>query len=459
MNPALAIDTPRPLKEYTPPTLELLKAIRREGFLGWMTNTWRQHGDLLRIRMGAQSLVLVTHPDHVRHVNVTRRESYDKGESYDVLRELLLGNGIVTATGEDWRWQRRLMAPFFTPRGVEKFYPIFLSDTQQLIERWRSQLQGSGRPVEMLDEMMRVTASVILHSVFSTESDEALLRIKNSIETMVSHISDTGMRPVQVPQWVPTPGNLRFRRAHKLVTAYIRELIARRRALPTEQWPDDLLTKMMTIRDEETGTLMAEQLLIDNGLTMFAAGHETTARTLSFLWYALSQNPEVERRLHAELDSVLGDAPPTINELKRLPYTLQVVKEVLRLYPAAPMYARDAVADDELDGVRIPAGTRMLVFTYGTHRHPAFWDEPERFDPDRWLPEREAARHDYAYHPFAIGPRICLGNNFSLLETHVMAAMLARRFKLRLKPGHVPRIDMFGTLGSSNGLPMLIEAR
>jgi cytochrome P450 len=459
MNPALAIDTPRPLNEYAPTTLEMFKAVRREGFLGWMMNTWRQHGDLLRIRMGAQSFVLVTHPDHVRHVNVTRRESYDKGESYDVLRELLLGNGIVTATGDDWRRQRKLMAPFFTPRGVEKFYPIFLSDTQQLIERWRSRHQGSGRPVEMLDEMMLVTASVILHSVFSTESDEAVLRIKDSIETMLSHISDMRVRPIKVPQWVPTPGNLRFRRAQKLVTDYIRELIARRRALPTEQWPDDLLTKLMTTRDEETGTLMAEQLLIDNGLTMFAAGHETTARTLSFLWYALSQNPEVERRLHAELDSVLGDAPPTINDLKRLPYTLQVVKEVLRLYPAAPMYARDAVADDELDGVRIPAGTRMIVFTYGTHRHPAFWDEPERFDPDRWLPEREAARHAHAYHPFAIGPRICLGNNFSLLETHVMAAMLARRFKLRLKPGHVPRIDMSGTLGSRNGLPMLIEAR
>jgi cytochrome P450 len=401
----------------------------------------------------------VAHPDHVRHINVTRRDTYDKGESYDDLRELLLGKGIVTATGVDWRRQRKLMAPFFTPRGVEKFYPIFLSDTQQLIERWRSQHQGTGRPVEMLEEMMRVTAAVILHSVFSTDSGETLLRIKNSIETMLSHIAGMRMNPLQAPLWVPTPGNLRFRRAQKLVTAYIQELIARRRAIPTEQWPDDLLTKLMTTKDEETGTLMAEQLLIDNGLTLFAAGHETTARTLSFLWYALSQNPEVERRLHAELDSVLGEAPPTINDLKRLPYTLQVVKEVLRLYPAAPMYARDAVADDELDGFRIPAGTRTILFTYATHRHPAFWDEPERFEPDRWLPEREAAQHAHAYHPFATGQRICLGNSFSLLETHVMAAMLARRFKLRMKPGHVPQFDLTGALGSRNGLPMLIEAR
>jgi cytochrome P450 len=459
MNTARSLDTPRAPSEYAPSAFELLKTIRREGNLGWMMNVWRQHGDLTRIRAGANSFLLVVHPDHVRHINVTHRESYDKAESYDVIREMLLGHGIVTATGEDWRRQRKLMAPFFTPRGVEKFYPIFLSDTQQLIERWRAQHQGSGRPVEMLDEMMRVTASVILHSVFSTDSDVTVLRIKNSIETMISHISGLQMRPVQVPQWVPTPGNLRFRRAHKLVTGYIRELIARRRALPTEQWPDDLLTKLMATKDEETGTVMAEQLLTDNGITLFAAGHETTARTLSFLWYALSQNPEVERRLHAELDAVLGEAPPTLNDLKKLPYTLQVVKEVLRLYPAAPMYARDAVAEGELDGVRIPAGTRMILFAYATHRHPAFWDEPERFEPDRWLPEREAGRHAHAYHPFASGQRICLGNSFSLLETHVMAAMLARRFKLRLKPGHVPRFELFGTLGLRNGLPMLIEAR
>ncbi len=459
MNTALPLDTPRAPQEYAPSSLEVLKGIRREGFLGWLMSVWRQHGDLVQLRMGSKSLLLVAHPDHVRHINVTQRERYDKAESYDVLRELLLGNGIVTATGDDWRRQRKRMAPFFTPRGVEKFFPIFVSDTQALVEHWRSQLQGTGRPVEMLDEMMHVTAAVILHSVFSTDTGETLDRVKNSIETLVSHISGMQMRPLQMPMWVPTPGNLRFRNAYKRVTGYIQELIAQRRALPTEQWPDDLLTKLMSTKDEETGTLMAEQLLVDNGLTLFAAGHETTARTLSFLWYALSQNPEVERRLHAELDAMLGDAPPTISDLKKLPYTLQVVKEVLRLYPAAPMYARDAVADDVLDGFRIPAGTRSIIFSYATHPPPACGEAPERFAPARGRPARAGARHAHAFHPFASGQRICLGNSFSLLETHVMTAMLARHFKLRMKPGHVPHIDMAGTLGSSNGLPMLIEAR
>jgi cytochrome P450 len=446
------------LAEYTPSSFEVITSVRRYGFLGFLMKIWRESGDLTRVRIGNQSLLLVVHPDHVKHINITKREAYDKGASYENLRQQLLGNGIVTAVGEDWRRQRRLMAPFFTPRGIEKFYPIFLSDTQDLIARWR-QRSGSSEPVEMLSEMMGVTAAVILHSVFSTDSGPTLDRVKNSIEALITHLSNSQLNPLRLPAWVPTPSNLRFQRNKAAVTAYIRELIDSRRALPRDQWPADLLTDLMTTEDVETKTSMAEQLLVDNGLTLFAAGHETTARTLSFLWYALSQNPEVEQRLHAELDSVLGDAPPTLSELRRLPYTLQVVKEVMRLFPAAPMYARDAMTDDELDGVHVPAGTRCLMFAYGTHRHPAFWSDPERFDPDRWLPAREAEQHACAYHPFATGQRICLGNSFSLLESHVMTAMLARHFTLRMKPGHVPRFDFFGTLGSRNGLPMTIEAR
>jgi cytochrome P450 len=179
---------------------------------------------------------------------------------------------------------------------------------------------------------------------------------------------------------------------------------------------------------------------------------------LTFLFYALAQNPEVEQRMLAE-SAVLGDRTPTVEDLKRLPYTLQVIKETLRLYPAAPIYARDVVADDQMDGVRIPGGTRVLPFPYATHRHPAFWPDPERFDPERWTPQAEAGRHAYAFHPFAAGKRICLGNSFSLLETHVIAAMLVPRFQLRLKPGHQPQVVMEGTIAVKNGMPMIIQPR
>jgi cytochrome P450 len=204
---------------------------------------------------------------------------------------------------------------------------------------------------------------------------------------------------------------------------------------------------------------MPDQLLRDQSITIFFAGHETTARTLTFLWYALSQEPEAEARIHGELDAVLGDCPPSIEDLKGLPYTLQAIKETLRLYPPAPVYVRDAVDSDVLDGMPVAAGTSMMLFPYCTHRHPGFWEDPERFEPSRWLPEREAGRHPYAYHPFASGQRICLGNHFSLFESHLLVAILASRFAPRSLPGHQPIVDMAGTLISRNGLPMLIEKR
>jgi cytochrome P450 len=176
-------------------------------------------------------------------------------------------------------------------------------------------------------------------------------------------------------------------------------------------------------------------------------------------WYALASNPAVAARLHEELDTVLGDRYPTVEELERLPYTLQVIKEVLRLYPAAPFYARDAVSADTVDGYAIPAGSAVMLSPYYTHRHPDFWENPSQFDPGRWTPEREAARHPYAYHPFATGQRICIGNNFSLLESHLLLALLARRFAPRLEPGYAPQWVMQGTLGTANGFPMRIERR
>ncbi|HVK64736.1 MAG TPA: cytochrome P450, partial [Polyangium sp.] len=194
-------------------------------------------------------------------------------------------------------------------------------------------------------------------------------------------------------------------------------------------------------------------------ITTFFAGHETTARTMTFTWYALATNPKVTERLHEELDRVLGGRTPTANELRQLPYTLQVIKEVLRLYPAAPFYARDVVTADKLGDFDVPVGATVMLSPYFTHRHPGFWENPEVFDPDRWTREQEDARHGYAYHPFAAGQRICIGNNFSLLESHLLLAMLAQRFTPRLRAGFAPRWSMQGTLGITNGLPMVITPR
>jgi cytochrome P450 len=204
---------------------------------------------------------------------------------------------------------------------------------------------------------------------------------------------------------------------------------------------------------------MSETLLRDESITTFFAGHETTARTMTFTWYALATNPQVAAKLHAELDAVLGDRAPTVDDLRQLPYTLQVVKEVLRLYPAAPFYVRDAIGPDTLGGFDIPAGAGVMLSPYYTHRHSGFWQRPDAFEPERWSKEQESARHSHAYHPFAAGARVCIGNNFSLLESHLLLAVLARRFSPKLLPGYEPKWQMQGVLGLAGGMPMIISER
>jgi cytochrome P450 len=440
-----------------PGRLEALRGLRQNDFLANIGQLWRTYGDTFQLRLGPRTLILAIHPEAVRQINITNRQNYDKLKSYDPVRRYLVGEGLVASTGELWRRQRKLMSPFFTPRGVQAYAEIMLRDGRRLVERWEG-LARSGQTVEIGEEMTLVTAAIILQAMFSTETDEAIAEMKDAVEAMVSFTNASQMG-VNLPLWIPSPTNNKYNAARQKVHSYVNGLIAQRHLLPEDQWPDDLLTRLMQARDDETGERMTESLLRDESITAFFAGHETTARTMSATWYALASNPLVASRLQEELDSVLGERYPTLEDLHHLPYTLQVVKEVLRLYPPAPFYIRDAVNADTLDGYAIPAGSAVMLSPYYTHRHPDFWENPLQFDPERWAPEREAGRHPYAYHPFATGQRICIGNNFSLLESHILLALLARRFAPRLAAGYTPQWVMQGVLGTANGLPMLIQRR
>lgn len=401
---------------------------------------------------------MVINPEHVRHITLSNAQNYEKLGTYDSVRKYVIGNGIVTSTGELWKRQRRLMAPFYTPRGVEEFADIFLRDTLAMVKRW-DRLAAYQSKVEMFDEMALITASIILKAIFSTESDEDILEIKDCVETMINYASGGVTSPFRLPDWVPTGSNLHYWNAHDTVHDYINSVLDTRLAMDESDYPNDLLSKLITAEDTETGERMSRDLLRDEALTNFFAGYETSARSMSHAWYALAQNPNVKAKLHEELDRELGDAIPTLDTLKRLPYTLRVIKETIRLYPPAPMYAKDVVDDDVIDGYRIEKGSTIILLPYFTHRHPDFWEEPLRFEPNRHAPETEKARHPQAYHPFASGQRVCLGNHFSLLETHMMLAILAQRFDPKLLPGYNAKFLMRGLLEISNGLPMILEKR
>jgi cytochrome P450 len=443
-----------------PGQLQFINGVRTLGFLDLMGKLWREHGDVFQVRAGRGTLVFAMHPDAVEQLNVRNRRNYDKRETYEPMRKYLIGDGLVASTGELWRRQRKMLAPFYTPKGVQAYAGMMISEGERLAERWQ-ELAGTGAEVEIGDEMILVTAHIILKAMFSTETMESIHQVKDAAETMLAFFTEkmTGPRIPALPLWVPTPKNRKYVAARDLVHGSIRALIAERRARNEAEWPDDLLSRLMKARDEETGQAMSESLLLDESITTYVAGHETTARTLTFAWYALATNPEVTGQLHEELDRVLGGRTPTAEDLKQLPYTLQVIKETMRLYPAVPFYSRDAIAADKLGGFELPAGAAVFLSPYYTHRHPDFWEDPEVFDPDRWTREREAARHGYAYHPFASGPRVCIGNSFALLESQLLLALLAQRFTLRLRAGFEARWEHRGPLTIANGLPMVITQR
>ncbi|MET0285218.1 MAG: cytochrome P450 [Polyangiales bacterium] len=441
-----------------PGLIEIAWQVRRKGVLRFFLDEWREQGDLTQLRMGRQRLLLVSHPDHVREILVTRRQHFEKLDTWESTRQLLLGNGLIVSHGALWKRQRRLMSSFFTPRHIEQYYPVILAAAEATAARW----EALGRtPIDMVDEMMRVTATIILRSMFGADISEQRLReLEGDIEDMVSFVTRREMSPLRPPLWAPLKSHRRYREAHARVHGLIREVIARRRAEPESSWPDDLLSKLMLARDEETGEAMSDLLVHDEALGIFIAGHETTARTLAFLWHVLHENPHVAEQLRKELDAVLPrDQAPTLQHLKQLPYTARTLKEVLRLYPPSPSQPRDPVGRQELGGLTIEPGSFMMVFPYATHRHPRFWDDPERVDPDRFLPERENARHPFAYYPFGGGQRICLGNSFANLEAHILIALLGRRFEARLVDGHQVRVEWSGTLNCPSGMPMQISRR
>ena len=342
-----------------PKFVPFLRGVREHGFLDYAGQLWRECGDTFQVRLGSRRLVVAIHPDAVEHVNVSHRQKYDKRASYDGVRKFLIGEGLVASTGDLWRRQRKLMAPFFTPKGVQAYAELMIRDGARLVERWDG-FARAGAEVEISEEMTLVTASIILKAMFSTETTASVHQMKDAVETMIAFV-DTRMTGVRLPLWVPTRRNREYVRARDLVHALIRSVIGERRAVDPSRWPDDLLSRLMRARDEETGQAMSESLLRDESITTFFAGHETTARTMTFAWYALAANPEVAERLHEELDRVLGGRPPTAEDLRELPYTLRVVKEVLRLFPAAPFYVRDAIEDDVVGDFEVPAWSAVML--------------------------------------------------------------------------------------------------
>jgi cytochrome P450 len=415
----------------------------------------RRHGDVFRVRFFIWWVYVFTNPEHVKHVLQENYTNYHKSVVYEFLKPVV-GNGLLTSEDDAWRRQRRIAQPAFHRKVLASLVSGMTSETSSMIDRWRESARR-GEPIDVLSEMMSLTLEIVSRTMLSTDVASEAATVRDSVSVLRDHVNYRMMRVVTLPERFPTPRNRRFGRALSAVDRIVYGMIRERREGLKQA--DDLLAMLMAARDEETGEGMTDRQLRDEVMTVFLAGHETTANALSWALYLISQHPAAEEKLSAEVDAVLAGRTPVIEDLPKLPYTRMVIEESLRLYPPVWAFGRQSLAADEIGGYNIPAHSGVLVSPWITHRHPAYWEEPERFDPERFTPERSAGRPRYAYFPFAGGPRQCIGNEFALMEAQLVLAMIAQSFRLRLVPGHRVEPDPSVTLRPRGALPMTVTAR
>lgn len=425
-----------------------------------LSRAFNELGDTARLRLANMMFTTVFHPRDVQRVLVDNVANYTKhSHGYEKLR-LLIGNGLVTSTGDFWLRQRRIAQPAFHKKRIEGFADTMVRAGLDLNERL-APLARNGAPLDMHAEMMRVTLRIAGETLLSHDPSAEADEIGKALTLGLEYLDETIHSVVPFYERLPLPRNLRARRALARVDDIVRGIIEERRAGPPKS---DLLSMLMDARDEETGEGMSDAQLRDEVMTMFLAGHETTANALTWTLALLSLYPDVQRRLEREVDEVLEGRPPTLADLPRLVFTGQVLKESMRLYPPVWMMGRRVEEDDELGGYFLPKGSFVFVSQYVTHRHPAFWDNPEGFDPDRFAPERlaeekERGRPRYAYFPFSGGPRQCIGNHMAEMEAQLLLATLVSRVRAKLVPGHRLELDPGVTLRPKGGMPMTLELR
>lgn len=406
-----------------------------------------------RLRVGSASLYVVHHPDHVQHVMVENNRNYWKGPAFN-RAAFFFGRGLVMNEGESWLHQRRLMSPAFSHARVAGLVPIMADVVRRKADTWQ-QAARAGRPVEMVHEMMTITLEIITRTMFSSGvTDEDVRRMADAFGVVLRHIS-LRFATFWLPERVPLPGAARTRAAVARLEEIVRRVVAQRRR--SGERPDDLLSMLLDARDAATGAPMSDRQLRDEVLTTLFGGYEATADSLAWTWHLLSRHPEADARFRDEVDAVMADDAPMAEELGRMDWTRRLIMESMRLYPPFWWNLRAAHGDDVVGGARIPAGATVLLVTYATHRHPEFWDEPDRFDPDRFLPEAVAGRHRHAYVPFGAGQRACIGRHLAMLETPLVLSMLARRFRPVPVPGRPVVYRAEASIRARDGVWMRLE--
>lgn len=422
-----------------------------ESFLDTVQLWFDEFGDIVYNDFLGRRMVYVRHPEHIHDVVLRKAANLRKGLDYTDARFGLasfLGSGLLTNDGEAWKRQRKLVQPAFHMRRIAGYADTMVSFTQKMLNTWHN-----GQAIQLDAEMSALTMQIVATSLFSEDISGEIAQVSWSMNVLQDLLTSPSML---LPAWIPTPIQRRRQQATAVLDRIVYGFIADWRRHGADR--GDLLSMLMLATDEENDAGMSDKQIRDEVVTLLLAGHETTANTLNWTFYLLSQHPEVEAKLHEEIDRVLGRRPAMLVDLDQLCYTKAIIEEAMRLYPPAWSFAREPVSALEMGGYQIPAGTEVRVMTYHAHRDGRWWPNPHAFQPERFLVE-DSHRPKYAYIPFGGGPRICIGNQFAMMEAQLALATIAQRYRLRLQPGEqvvaMPKI----TLVPKYGIKMRVEER
>jgi cytochrome P450 len=452
-SPATAPLSPLPLPPGPKGQFLVGNALQLAGhWSGYSARCAREFGGVVFYRFFHVPVVMVSEPDAVEAVLVRNASNFLKSRDYAAIRSFL-GNGLLTSEGSFWQTQRQLIQPAFRHENIAIYAQIMSDSAATLLDGW-----NDGETRDIHHEMSWLTLDVVAKSLFGAKVAHDSRFIGTEIATVMERFLSQATMSFLLPEWMPLPKGPRLLRSRKRLNKVIQSIISERRAHPIDS--TDLLQMLLDAQDEH-GTRMTDEQLRDEIMTLFMAGHETTANALCWTWYLLAQNPEAERKLHEELDGVLCGAAPTLADLPRLPFTEMVVKESMRLYPPAWGIGRKAIQDFELNGFRIPAGTNVFLMQWITHRDERWFPEPDKFAPERWRddPIRRGKLPRFAYFPFGGGPRVCIGVGFAMMEATLLLATIAQRYSLSLPPDSKVTPFFSITLRPKDGLFMRLHKR
>lgn len=411
------------------------------------------YGEVSAIRVFNRHIYVLNNPEYVKHVLVDNNRNYVKGRSLAAARRVV-GNGLLTSEGEFHTRQRRMIQPAFHKQQIAQYGQVMTDDTTRQLNEWKD-----GEARDLHHELMTLTMTIVAKCLFDADVTSEADRVGTALNGLLGDFNPFDSSPIAaLLAQLPTPREQRRKRNSQVLDEVVYGMIAERRASGEDK--GDLLSMLIQAHDDEGDQRgMTDAQLRDEVMTLFLAGHETTANALSWTFYLLAQNPEAQAKLEAELESVLGGRLPTVDELPQLKYTRMVFSEAMRLYPPAWVVGRQALAPDQIGGYTIPAGASVLMSQHVLHRHPNYWSEPDCFIPERFAPDCEDERPRYAYFPFGGGPRICIGEPFAWMEGVLLIASIAQGWRFNLQPGAVVEPEPSITLRLKNGLPVRLERR